>query len=125
MVLRHEGAYGVDSRTTLIHSVVATAANVHDRQVFPQLLHGQETRASDRGGARRNRTKSRVRAKVELAFLVIKRIFGWAKVRYRRLAKNTNWLSFRAAWRIFTWCDGACWRRRRRPVEVWHLWAIG
>jgi len=40
----------------------------------------------------RNRTKSKVRAKVEHVFLVIKRIFGWAKVRYRGLAKNTNWL---------------------------------
>jgi hypothetical protein len=40
----------------------------------------------------RNRTKSKVRAKVEQVFLVIKRIFGWAKVRYRGLAKNTNWL---------------------------------
>jgi IS5 family transposase len=40
----------------------------------------------------RNRTKSQVRAKVEPAFLVIKRIFGWAKVRYRGLAKNTHWL---------------------------------
>ena len=40
----------------------------------------------------RNRTKSKVRAKVEHAFLVIKRIFGWAKVRYRGLAKNTHWL---------------------------------
>ena len=39
-----------------------------------------------------NRTKSKVRAKVEHAFLVIKRIFGWAKVRYRGLAKNTHWL---------------------------------
>jgi hypothetical protein len=39
-----------------------------------------------------NRTKSKVRAKVEHAFLVIKRIFGWAKVRYRVLAKNTHWL---------------------------------
>lgn len=35
---------GVESRTKLIHSVAATAANVHDRQVFPDLLHGQETR---------------------------------------------------------------------------------
>jgi len=35
---------GVDSRTKLIHSVAATAANVHDSQVLPQLLHGQETR---------------------------------------------------------------------------------
>ncbi|CUS33552.1 transposase (fragment) [Candidatus Nitrospira nitrosa] len=40
----------------------------------------------------RNRTKSTVRANVEHAFLVIKRIFGWAKVRYRGLAKNTHWL---------------------------------
>ena len=40
----------------------------------------------------RNRMKSKVRAKGEHAFLVIKRIFGWAKVRYRGLAKNTHWL---------------------------------
>ena len=116
---------GVDSRTKLIHSVAATAANVHDSQVLPDLLHGQETRvwgdAAYSGqrdvirqhapGARsfiqtkahrhrplseaaraRNRTKSKVRAKVEHVFLVMKRIFGWAKVRYRGLAKNTHWL---------------------------------
>ena len=35
---------GVDSRTKLIHSVVATAANVHDSQILPDLLHGEETR---------------------------------------------------------------------------------
>ena len=35
---------GVDSKTKLIHSVVATAANVHDSQVLPDLLHGEETR---------------------------------------------------------------------------------
>ena len=35
---------GVDSRTTLIHAVVATPANVADSQVLPQLLHGNETR---------------------------------------------------------------------------------
>jgi len=40
----------------------------------------------------RNRTKSKVRAKVEHVFLVIKRLFGWSKVRYRGLAKNTHWL---------------------------------
>ena len=38
----------------------------------------------------RNRTKSRVRAKVEHPFLVLKRVFGFAKVRYRGLAKNAN-----------------------------------
>jgi IS5 family transposase len=116
---------GVDSRTKLIHSMAATAANVHDSQVLPDLLHGKETRVwgdSAYSGQRdvvrqhapcarnfiqtkanrrqplseeersRNRTKSKVRAKVEHVMLVIKRIFGFSKVRYRGLAKNTNWL---------------------------------
>ena len=116
---------GVDSQTKVIHSVTATAANVHDSQVLPELLHGQETRvwgdaaySGQRAVIRqyaptaksfvqakahrhrplseaertKNRTKSKVRAKVEHAFLIIKRIFGWAKVRYRGLAKNAHWL---------------------------------
>jgi hypothetical protein len=36
----------------------------------------------------RNRTKSRVRAKVEHTIGVIKRVFGFQKVRYRGLAKS-------------------------------------
>ncbi|MEO6546099.1 MAG: IS5 family transposase [Nitrospiraceae bacterium] len=116
---------GVDSRTKLIHSVAATAANVHDSQMLPKLLHGQETRVwgdAAYSGQRaviqqhapeaqsfiqtkahrhrplseaeraRNHTTSKVRAKVEHVFLVIKRIVGWSKVRYRGLAKNTHWL---------------------------------
>jgi IS5 family transposase len=35
---------GVDSKTKLIHSVVATAANVADSTVLPELLHGEETK---------------------------------------------------------------------------------
>ena len=38
----------------------------------------------------KNRTKSRVRAKVEHPFLIIKRVFGFAKTRYRGLEKNAN-----------------------------------
>ncbi len=38
----------------------------------------------------RNRTKSQVRAKVEHGFGVIKRVFGFVKVRYRGLDKNAN-----------------------------------
>jgi IS5 family transposase len=41
---------------------------------------------------RKNRTKSRVRAKVEWPFHVLKRIFGFTKVRYRGLKKNHEWL---------------------------------
>ncbi len=114
---------GVDSRTKLIHSVVATAANVHDATVLPDLLHGEETRVwgdqayrgqsevirehapnakdftnrrcrhrglVDEGEKARNRTKSKVRAKVEHSIGVIKRVFGFAKVRYRGLDKNAH-----------------------------------
>ena len=114
---------GVDSKTKLIHAVVATAANVHDATVLPDLLHGRETRvwgdqayrgqrqviseyapnAKDFTNRRyrycgvvderekaRNRNKSRVRAKVEHSIGVVKRVFGFTKVRYRGLAKNAN-----------------------------------
>jgi IS5 family transposase len=37
-----------------------------------------------------NRTKSRIRSRVEHCFGVIKRVFGFSKVRYRGLAKNAN-----------------------------------
>ena len=114
---------GVDSKTKLIHSVVATAANVADSTILPDLLHGEETRvwgdqayrgqqdvirdcapkAKDFTNRRyrhcgvvdelekaRNRTKSKVRAKVEHVFGVIKRVFGFAKVCYRGLEKNAH-----------------------------------
>jgi IS5 family transposase len=121
---------GVDSKTKVIHSVVATAANVSDSAVLPDLLHGDETRvwgdqayrgqkpvirkhapkAADFVNRRyrhrgvvdevergRNRTKSKVRAKVEHAFGVIKRVFGFTKVRYRGLEKNGHRLFVAAA----------------------------
>ena len=114
---------GVDSKSKQIHSVAATAANVHDSQVLEDLLHGEETRvwgdsaytgqtevirqaapyAQDFTHAKgrrnqplseaakaRNRTKSKVRAKVEHVFGVMKRVFGFTKVRYRGLAKNAH-----------------------------------
>ena len=114
---------GVDSRTKIIHAVVATAANVHDSVCLPDLLHGAERRvwgdsayqgqgdvlrehapaAQDFTNRRyrrqgvvdeveraKNKTKSSVRAKVEHPFLIIKRIFGFAKTRYRGLAKNAH-----------------------------------
>ena len=114
---------GVDSRTKVIHAVVATAANVHDSTCLPDLLHGGETKVwgdsayqgqigvlracaakaldltnrryrrrgeVDEDERAKNRTKSTVRARVEHAFLVIKRIFGFAKTRYRGLEKNAH-----------------------------------
>ena len=45
----------------------------------------------------RNRTKSRIRSRVEHSIGVIKRVFGFRKVRYRGLAKNGNRLFVTAA----------------------------
>jgi IS5 family transposase len=45
----------------------------------------------------KNRTKSRVRARVEHAFGVIKRVFGFTKVRYRGLMKNAHRLAVTSA----------------------------
>jgi len=44
-----------------------------------------------------NRKRSKVRARVEHAIGVVKRVFGFAKVRYRGLAKNGNRLFVAAA----------------------------
>jgi IS5 family transposase len=115
---------GVDSKTKIIHTAVATAANVSDVAILPDLLHGEETRVWGDGayqgqtevireGAPRaqdytqrrcrykgqivdevawakNRTKSKVRAKVEHVFQVMKLKFGFVKVRYRGLKKNAH-----------------------------------
>ena len=52
-------------------------------------------RALDPGGpeALEERAKASVRAKVEHPFLRVKRLFGYAKVRYRGLARNTERLA--------------------------------
>ena len=119
---------GVDSETGIVHSLSATAANVHDVTQAHGLLHGGETQvwcdagyqgvhkreenlgreidrqAAMRPGKRRKldpesaeavseKCKASVRAKVEHPFLKVKRVFGYAKVRYRGLAKNTERLA--------------------------------
>src|SRR5438132_2578636 len=116
---------GVDSKTKIIHTAVATAANVADSAVLPDLLHGEETRVwgdqAYRGQSEvirecapqaqdcthrryrykdgvdeveraRNRTKSRVRSKVEHVFAVMKLKFGFVKLRFRGLKKNATQL---------------------------------
>jgi transposase, IS5 family len=121
---------GVDSRTKIIHTIKASAANVADVLALPHLLHGKETRVwgdqAYRGHAETirevaprardftnqryrfgkrvderikavNRTKSSVRSKVEHTIGVIKRVFGFQKVRYRGLAKNLHRLEVTAA----------------------------
>lgn len=67
------------------------------------LIHGKAPKARDftnkrtrRKGSvdevarRKNRNKSKIRARVEHVFAVVKRLWGFTKVRYRGLAKNAN-----------------------------------
>jgi IS5 family transposase len=46
----------------------------------------------DEEARRKNTTKARVRATVEHPFRILKRVFGFIKVRYRGLKKNHEWL---------------------------------
>ena len=142
---------GVDSRTKLIHSVVATPANVHDSQVLSDLLHGEETRVwgdsaytgqgqvitdcapqarnftQAKGRRNRplteqercaNRNKSRVRAKVEHQFGIIKQWFGFCKVRYRGLDKNAHRLFVACALSNLVMAKTPLLRRKRLEVRV-------
>ena len=116
---------GVDSKETVVHSVITTAASVADKHMLPDLLHGAEKKVwgdaayqgqteaiheaapeaqdmtsrrarfknyVDEQARRKNTTKARVRSKVEHPFRILKRIFGFTKVRYRGLWKNHQWL---------------------------------
>ena len=53
---------GVDSRTKLIHSMAATAANVHDARMLPHLLHGAERRVHGDQAYRRQQAVIRAQA---------------------------------------------------------------
>jgi IS5 family transposase len=114
---------GVDSKQGVVHSLCTSAASVAEKQMLPDLLHGEERKVWGDGGyqgqtdsihqaaphaqdmscrrtkfknyvdqeaRRKNTTKSKVRAKVEHVFRILKRIFGFDKVRYRGIAKNHN-----------------------------------
>ena len=112
---------GTDAGSGLVHTIQATAANVHDSNVLGELLHGAEdtlygdcayhskalqalavliglkfyvcergtrTRPLTERQRARNRRYSKVRAIGEHTYLMVKRLWGHAKVRYRGIAKN-------------------------------------
>lgn len=138
---------GADSRSGLVHTLVCSTASVHDSQVAPQLLHGEErevygdkayhdqsrretlhrqgvgwrvTRKAVRGhelsaGMKRwNRSRNRVRARVEFSFGVVKNVWGYRKVRYRGLAKNSCQL-----FALFTLSNLYMARRSLLRIQQW------
>jgi IS5 family transposase len=79
------GDAGYQGQTEAIHAAAPAAQDMTSR------------RAKYKGGVdeverRKNRTKARVRSKVEWPFRILKRVFGFTKVRYRGLKKNHEWL---------------------------------
>jgi len=67
--------------------------------------------AVDEVKRKKNRNKSRVRARVEHVFGVVKRLWGFAKVRYRGLAKNTAQL-------VTLFALGNLWMARKQLIAM-------
>ena len=76
----------------------------------------------DEEAKRKNTTKSKVRAKVEHVFRILKRVFGFDKVRYRGIAKTITGCAPASPWSIST-CISNAWPRsgrleaRKRPLQ--------
>ena len=87
LLLGHEGrVYGdqaYKSQGAVIRAKAPKARDFTNRQC--KWKH-----AIDEAIKAKNRTKSRIRSRVEHSIGVIKRVFGFSKVRYRGLAKNGN-----------------------------------
>ncbi len=95
---------GVDSKTKIIHTAVATAANVSDVAILPDLLHGEETRVWGDGAYQgqtevirecasraQDYTQRRCRYKGQIVDEV-----AWAKNRTKAWAKNRTKSKVRA-----------------------------
>ena len=79
------GDAGYQGQSAAIHQAAPQAQDMTSRRV--------KTKSGvDEVEKRKNRTKAKVRAKVEWPFRVLKRVFGLTKVRYRGLQKNHAWL---------------------------------
>ena len=71
------------SQKALIQAAAPQAKDFTNQRV----RKGEETEGVKRA---KNRNKSKVRARVEHMFAVVKRLWGFTKVRYRGLAKNAT-----------------------------------
>jgi IS5 family transposase len=79
------GDAGYQGQTEAIHEAAPGAQDRPSRRTkFKNYV--------DEEGRRKNTTKARVRSKVEHPFRILKRVFGFTKVRYRGLRKNHEWL---------------------------------
>ena len=79
----------VESLSALL-DVAKEVRDFYDRYRYPPPGCRYQNTIVDEVAWAKNRTKSKVRAKVEHAFQVMKLKFGFVKVRYRGLKKNAH-----------------------------------
>jgi IS5 family transposase len=79
------GDAGYQGQAEAIHAAAPEAQDMTSRRT-------KRKDSVDEVERRKNRTKARVRSKVEWPFRILKRVFGFTKVRYRGLKKNHEWL---------------------------------
>jgi IS5 family transposase len=79
------GDAGYQGQTEAIHAAAPGAQDMTSRRTKFKNYVDEEAK-------RKNTTKARVRAKVEHPFRILKRVFGFTKVRYRGIWKNHQWL---------------------------------
>jgi IS5 family transposase len=78
-----DGAY--QGQTEVIRQAAPEAQDMTSRRIRYKNYVDEQAK-------RKNTTKARVRSKVEHAFRILKRTFGFTKVRYRGISKNHQWL---------------------------------
>ena len=79
------GDAGYQGQAEAIHEAAPGAQDMTSRRTQFKNYVDEEAR-------RKNTTKAKVRSKVEHPFRILKRVFGFTKVRYRGLKKNHEWL---------------------------------
>jgi hypothetical protein len=77
------GDAGYQGHAEAIHAAAPEAQDMTSRRVKTEA-------GVDEAEKRKNRTKARVRAKVEWPFRILKRVFGFTKVRYRGLKEGSR-----------------------------------
>lgn len=114
---------GVDARSGYVHSLETTQANHHDITATSKLMGEDDDVVYGDSQIQKlpefcydwekhiEHFKSSVRSKVEPPFLIVQRLFGYAKVAYRGLAINTPRFHM-----LFTSANLLMWARAGREL---------
>jgi transposase, IS5 family len=115
---------GVDGATKVIHAVVATAANVADSTVLPDLLHGDETRVWGDQAYRGQREAIRSAAPAAQDF-TNRRCRHRGAVDEVKKSKNRTKRACGPRWSIHSWSSSGCSALPACGIAAWRRTRIG